>query len=560
MNNDQVKKILLAGNYASEEDIKRIESGLAKDEDLSGALINEGIITTSILGQATAEFYHVPYADLSAYPPLRDSILKIPEETARKYRIVTFTDEPHKVTVATDNPSQPDLPKVLAAIFKDSDIYLVYALPESVDLMFLAYQKPLETRFSKIIKESSRVAPEIIDEIVSDAITLHASDVHFEPVLEEVVIRFRIDGVLHEAGRIKKNFYESILNRIKVQGKLRIDEHYATQDGSIRYQRENNRGVDLRVSIVPTVDGEKVVIRVLGEYVRGFKLSDLGFSPADEKLFRDSASKPFGMILVTGPTGAGKTTTLYALIRMLNQPKINITTIEDPVEYHLVGINQIQVNPATDLTFSKGLRSIIRQDPDIVLVGEIRDSETAEIAVNAALTGHLMLSTFHANDAATAIPRLLNMGVEPFLIASTLELIVAQRLVRKICLNCRRSVSYSIAELSQKFRSAKMFFDEKTVTLYEGKGCDVCNHTGFTGRTAIYELIKVTPELQNVILKNPASTEVWQMAREQGSRSLFEDGIEKVKSGVTTIVELLRVSEPPEDLDMPVPKPPMKKK
>jgi type IV pilus assembly protein PilB len=252
------------------------------------------------------------------------------------------------------------------------------------------------------------------------------------------------------------------------------------------------------------------------------------------------------MILVTGPTGSGKTTTLYALIKMLNQPQVNIMTIEDPVEYRIAGVNQIQVNTATNLTFAKGLRSIIRQDPDVVLVGEIRDTETAEIAVNAALTGHLMLSTFHANDAATAIPRLLNMNVEPFLLASTLELIVAQRLVRRICEHCRRSVTYSQSELTEKFEDAKNYFTGKTVTLYEGKGCEACSHTGYKGRLAVFEFIKVTAEIENLILENPASKQIWELARTQGTRSMFEDGIDKVKNGITTIDELLRVTEPPE--------------
>ena len=253
------------------------------------------------------------------------------------------------------------------------------------------------------------------------------------------------------------------------------------------------------------------------------------------------------MILVTGPTGAGKSTTLYALVRSLNSPRVNITTIEDPVEYRITGVNQVQVNPLTNLTFAKGLRSIVRQDPDIVLVGEIRDQETAEIAVNAALTGHLLLSTFHANDAATAIPRLLNMGIEPFLLASTLELIVAQRLVRRICMHCRYSITVPRAQLVKKFKQAKEYFDEENVTLYEGKGCEECNNTGYVGRTGIFEFIKITPEIQNLILTNPASGQVWVEARKSGTQNLFEDGIDKVKNGITTIDELLRVAEPSSD-------------
>lgn len=253
------------------------------------------------------------------------------------------------------------------------------------------------------------------------------------------------------------------------------------------------------------------------------------------------------MILVAGPTGSGKTTTLYGLLKLVNSPDVNITTIEDPVEYKVLGVNQIQINPQTNLTFAKGLRSIVRQDPDIILVGEIRDNETAEIAVNAALTGHLLYSTFHANDAATAIPRLLDMGIEPFLLASTLEVIVAQRLVRKICDHCKHSVTKSAGDFTTpQLKSSLSYFEGKSITLYEGKKCEMCGHTGYKGRTAIFEFIQITPEMQNLILRSPSTQEIWQLARKEGSKTLFEDGIEKVKAGVTTLEELLRVAEPPQ--------------
>ena len=547
MTNEEIKKVLLAGNYISEEDYTRAIQNMSKGGLLADYLINEGIITTSILGQATAEFYKVPYTNLAAYPLSKATVLKIPESTAKKFNTILVNEEATKVTVATDNPAQTDLAKTLEGIFKSKKIIITYALPDSILTAFVAYQKPLETRFSKIIEDKNRVAPEIIDEIISDAISLNASDIHFEPLVDEVTIRFRIDGVMQEAGRIKKLFYENILNRIKVQAKMRIDEHFGAQDGSIRYQQKDQKFVDMRISVIPTIDGEKIVIRLLGEYVRGLATGDLGLSQEDEKKINEAASKPFGMILVTGPTGSGKTTTLYALVRSLNNPKVNITTIEDPVEYRITGVNQVQVNVATNLTFAKGLRSIVRQDPDIVLVGEIRDNETAEIAVNAALTGHLLLSTFHANDAATAIPRLLDMGIEPFLLASTLELLVAQRLVRRICMNCRHSINVPQDELIKKFKQTERFFPEENITLYEGKGCEECNHTGYVGRTGIFEFIKITNEIQDLILKNPASSQIWEVARRNGTQDLFEDGIDKVKNGITTIEELLRVAEPSEE-------------
>lgn len=435
--------------------------------------------------------------------------------------------------------------EALATVFSQSKVIIAYGLPEDIDAALFHYRKPLATRFTKILEKQKRVAPEILDEIFSDAFSYHASDIHFEPRHKEVIIRFRVDGVLQEAGRISKEHYENILNRIKVTSNLRIDEHFAAQDGSLHYQKDNSV-FDLRTSIVPTVEGEKAVLRILASYIKGLSLSDLGLSPEDQSVVEENAQKPFGMILITGPTGSGKTTTLYALLTLLNRSDVNITTIEDPVEYKTLGINQIQVNPQTNLTFAKGLRSIVRQDPDTILVGEIRDEETAEVAVNAALTGHLLLSTFHANDAATAIPRLLDMGVEPFLLSSTLELLVAQRLVRKICEHCRYSTDMSQKEIAAKYKGAEQFFADKTVTLYQGKGCDNCGHSGYKGRTAIFELINITKEIQELILKNPSSTEVWKLAQKQGAKRMFEDGIEKVKRGVTTLEELQRVAEAPQ--------------
>ncbi|MBU1911395.1 Flp pilus assembly complex ATPase component TadA, partial [Patescibacteria group bacterium] len=306
------------------------------------------------------------------------------------------------------------------------EITFVYCPKASIDSIFKHYQKPLATRFQQIIDQEQKVAPEILEEILDDAIQLRASDIHFEPQEKIVIVRFRVDGVMHEAGRIPKEHYEGVLNRIKIDGNMRIDEHFSAQDGAIRHKTSVGP-IDIRVSIVPIVDGEKVVMRILAEYVRHLTMTDLGFTQTNQEILTRASNKPFGMILTTGPTGSGKSTTLYALVKIRNAPDVNISTIEDPVEYKIAGINHIQVNNKAELTFAKGLRALVRQDPDILLVGEIRDGETADISVNAALTGHLLFSTLHANDAATAIPRLLDMDVEPFLLASTLEVIIGQR-------------------------------------------------------------------------------------------------------------------------------------
>lgn len=588
----KIKDILLGQDYLSVEDIKKAEKNAEfLNVEFVDSLISEGLITRELLGQAIAEYFDVFYANLNIFSPSKENVNKIPESVARKYNVVFFKEDENEIVVTTNNPKQGGLIAELEKVFypveeeivddkkkekkkkekkleveskdrygtstgeeslstldgksgKRKKIVLAFSLAENIISSFVHYRKPLETRFAKIIESGEQVAPEILSDIYDDAFVFHASDIHFEPQEEQVLVRFRVDGVLHEAGHIPKEYYENILNRIKVRSQLRIDEHFATQDGTMRYGEEGKEA-DFRVSIVPTIRGEKVVMRILSQYVRGFALSDLGLSSDDQIIFEEAIKSPFGMILVTGPTGSGKTTTLYALLKLLNKPEVNITTIEEPVEYKMSGVNQIQVNPQTDLTFAKGLRSIVRQDPDIILVGEIRDEETAEIAVNAALTGHLLFSTFHANDAATSIPRLLDMGSEPFLLASTLNLIIAQRLVRKICNICRHSINVPQSKIKEVLHNAEEHFSEKTVTLYEGKKCESCGHTGFKGRTAIFEFIKVTPELHDLILESPSSQKIWELARAQGSTSLFEDGIRKVKSGVTTLEELLRVANVP---------------
>ena len=327
-----------------------------------------------------------------------------------------------------------------------------------------------------------------------------------------------------------------------MQAKLRIDEHFSPQDGAIRFQGKTSpHPVDLRISIAPILDGEKVAIRVLSSYVRDLTLSDIGLSEELQNQILESAKKPFGMILVTGPTGSGKTTTLYSLIKTLNSKQRNITTIEDPVEYKIEGLNQMQTNLQSNLTFARGLRALARQDPDVILVGEIRDLETADIAVNAALTGHLLLSTFHANNAATSIPRFIDMGVESFLVGSTLELIISQRLVRRVCESCKCSYTLSKTQLDKFGPEVAKYFDNKSQTLYKGKGCPACSGTGYKGRIGVFEFITISTDLQDLIAKSPSTKDVAELAKRQGFKTMFEDGIEKVKNGLTSIEELVRV-------------------
>ena len=541
---EQVKQLLIHNNLVKVDQLERLFTyALSHHINFLEYLVSQNVVTKDQIGSLIAQTYSIHYADLERYQPSKQQISLIPAEMGQNFRVVVFKVEPNAIIVATDDPLQPTLQAQMSSIFAGKSVTIAYAMPDDIDTLLVYYRKPLVTRFNQIIQQQQHVAPEIIDEIVKDAIAYKVSDIHFEPEEDIVVIRFRIDGLLQEAGQLPKQYYENILNRLKIQAHIRIDEHNTSQDGAIRYLVDD-QPVDIRISIVPTLDGEKVALRLLAEYSRNLSFKNLGLSPLDNRIINDQMKRPFGMIVTTGPTGSGKTTTLYALLKRLNSPDINITTIEDPVEYKIFGINQIQVNPQTNLTFAQGLRSIVRQDPDVILVGEIRDTETAKLGVNAALTGHLVLSTFHANDSATAIPRFIDMGVEPFLLASTLNVVVAQRLVRTVHEACRTSITVSLEELKIKAPKAAKYFKDDPVTLYFGKGCEACNFTGYKGRTAIYEVLSITPEIKELILKNPSSEQIWELACRQGARTLFEDGLEKVKTGRTSLDELMRVAEP----------------
>ncbi len=538
-------KVLFDESYIAESDYAKASAYLKeKRGTLADFLLSSGILNRDLLGQAQAEYYGLMYADLNSTKPTVEQVKKIPQDLALNNLVVLYKEDETSVIITTSKPWVLDWQIKIKPLFPKKKIVVAFSLKEDIESVLTAYRQELDTEFSKIITTGNKIAPEIVETIFKDAILNRCSDIHFEPMVDDVVVRFRLDGVMQSVGRLPKVTYANVINRIKVLSNLRIDEHSAAQDGAIRFESAET-GADMRVSIVPTMEGEKIVIRLLSRYVSGFSLSDLGLSEAQKNIVTQTAEKPFGMMLVVGPTGSGKTTTLYSLLKMVNSPRVNITTIEDPVEYRIAGVNQIQVNSATNLTFAKGLRSIVRQDPDVILVGEIRDQETAEIAVNASLTGHLLLSTFHANDAASAIPRLLDMGVEPFLVASTLELLIAQRLTRKICEMCRVGEDVTKKDIEEKYGRVAEFITESKLTLYRGRGCEMCNHTGYHGRTAIFEMIEITPEMEDLIMKNPSSKEIWSLARSQGAKTLFEDGLYKVKAGQTTIEEVLRVAEPP---------------
>ena len=381
----------------------------------------------------------------------------------------------------------------------------------------------------------------LIDSLVEYAHEAHASDIHIDPGEGKVRVRLRIDGVLEELCDFPKNIHPEVISRIKILAGLRTDEHQAPQDGRFRIVLKEKLPVDIRVSIVPTYFGENAVLRLLSDKAAEFSLDALGFRKEDYEKVMKAAKKSFGMILATGPTGSGKTTTLYSILKMLNTKEVSIVTIEDPIEYAVEGLEQIQVNSRSSLTFPTGLRSILRQDPNIIMVGEIRDTETAGIAVNTALTGHLLLSTLHTSDAATTLPRLLDMKIEPFLVASTVNIAIGQRLVRKICNHCKTEKKFAeneLKSLSESF-SAKGYNPEQKY--YHGAGCEECNDTGYNGRIGIYEVLEVDNEIRDAIIAKSSATTIKEIAIRNGMKTMVEDGIAKAKAGLTTLEEILRV-------------------
>lgn len=383
---------------------------------------------------------------------------------------------------------------------------------------------------------------ELVSDLVEYAFLSRASDIHIDPHEDKVVVRMRIDGILHDAFVFPKSIQLEVITRIKVLAGLRTDEHQAAQDGRFKAQIEGHpQPLDIRASVIPTYYGENAVLRLLAEQTQITKLDDLALAKENKEKIRRAVEKPYGMILATGPTGSGKTTTLYTIIRELNTREISIVTIEDPIEYSLEGVEQIQVNARTGLTFAAGLRSILRQDPNVIMVGEIRDKETANIAVNAALTGHKLLSTLHTNDSATTLPRLLDMGIEPFLIASTVNVAIGQRLVRQICANCKTPKQITDAEFKNLSEHIPAAILDNHRQFYYGRGCGQCGDTGYLGRIGIYEILEVNDRVKEAIMQRADAGEIKKIAVEGGMTTMLEDGFQKALEGLTTIEELLRV-------------------
>lgn len=535
-----------AGEIAKKENISLYESILKGD-----------ILSETQLDQLVADKLGVPFVILSTVSIPSEVLGLIPEIVSKKQKVIAFKKDKAGLHVAMRDTKDIGLIELLKKKI-GMPIIVYYSTAQEINNAAAQYSKGLIEKFDDIIKENlsktegRKIGDEgdlpiikIVETILSYAYQNKASDIHMEPQELNSIVRFRIDGILHDILTLPIRIHEHIIVRIKVLSKLRIDEHQSAQDGKMQFKTPDE-DLDIRVSLVPTTKGEKAVLRLLSSRSMQFSLESLGLVGDDLKKVQSAYKKPYGMILSTGPTGSGKTTSMYAILKLINGRGINISTIEDPVEYDIGGITQIQVNAKTNLTFAAGLRSILRQDPNVILVGEIRDDETASIAVNASMTGHLVLSTIHANDTATSFPRLFEMGIEPFLVASTVNIIIAQRLVRKIHTACRVSEEISSTELSKFFGKeavSKVFGKQKTIRIYKGKGCKVDHDTGYEGRIGIFEVLLMDEDIRKVIVSKADASEIKKVSVKKGMKTMLEDGLQKIRDGYTTIEEVLRVTK-----------------
>lgn len=553
---EQIKSLLLSVKLVDEK-ILNATAQYAKSSNISlgDALIERDIVTDENLGMLVADTVKIPFIVLSKITIPEEVFRIIPEKIARKRKVIPFLRDKEGVRVAMANPYDK-LALDMISRKTGQSAFPYYATERDIYNKLWIYRRELQKTFDTLLNEQITVsgktitkpAPisKIVDLIINYSYQDRSSDIHLEAQEKETLVRFRIDGILRDVLVLPKKLHDQIVTRIKVLASLRTDEHMAPQDGKMRISLEEEE-LDIRVSILPTVYGEKIVMRLLASRFRQFSLVDLGMSEVDINKVTGGFKKSYGMVLSTGPTGSGKTTSIYSILKIINSREKNITTIEDPVEYRMKGVNQIQTNPKANLTFASGLRSILRQDPNIIFVGEIRDSETANIAVNAALTGHLVLSTLHTNDASTALPRLSDMGVEPFLVASTVNVIVAQRLLRKICEMCKTSFEVTIEELLKNLPEDYVnnhFGQKREVRIYKGQGCAVCHNTGYAGRVGVFEVLEVTNNIRKLITqKSDADVILRQAVKADKMMTMLDDGLIKVLKGVTTIEEVLRVTK-----------------
>ena len=559
---------LVTNKVLSEAEAEQLElNSLHQSSPIYDYLLQQGSVKKEDVLKIQAEFLKVPYIDISNTSANPQALTFVSESVARRYRIIPYEYDAktNVISIASADPLNISL---LDFLERKSGKRVVFALAYSDDIekaINSVYTKGLSPEVKEALEEVGKnianqtdkisetaiikEAPiaKIVDTVLEFAVKGRASDIHIEPDSEKTRIRYRIDGILQEKLTLPRSIHESLVSRIKILSQMKIDERRIPQDGRFSF-KVGEQEVDLRVSTLPTVHGEKIVMRLLKKTGGLPALAELGLRGVQYQDLETAIARPYGIVLVTGPTGSGKTTTLYSVLTKLNRPSVNIVTLEDPVEYQIQGINQVQVNPQAGLTFATGLRSFLRQDPNIILVGEIRDTETTQLAIQAALTGHLVFSTLHTNDASTAIPRLIDLGAEPFLISSVLNSSLAQRITRKICENCKEYYSPSpeivenIKQVLGPVLPAKYGRGEP-MQIARGKGCQECNFSGYLGRIAIFEVLKITPAINKLILKASSAKDIEEQAKLEGLITMKQDGYLKVLECVTTIEEVLRVAE-----------------
>ncbi|KKP91057.1 MAG: putative ATPases involved in pili biogenesis, PilB-like protein s [Parcubacteria group bacterium GW2011_GWA2_36_10] len=564
---EEIKKVLLVQKVITETDWEDAKKNASRRRRaIEEVLIERGFFNEQFLYELLGDLIKIPYANLRKIKLEPEIINLLDEKIARSSQAIPFALEQDKIKVAFVNPLKKDGVEAVTQALKKP---ILPYLTSSKNFFFAAhlYEKNITEELHEIINQKFKQVQgtpsqldlpiiQIVDVILEYALFDQASDIHIEALPDAVVIRFRIDGELHDKVELPAEVHDAIVARIKILSNLKIDEHRVPQDGRFSFALEGQEE-SVRVSVIPAFYGEKIVMRLMTDDAQNFSLDNMGFSEKNIAIMNRQVTKPFGMILVVGPTGSGKTTTLYSILNILNTEEVNICTIEDPIEYGVHRVNQTQVNPAAGYDFANGLRALLRQDPDIIMIGEIRDNKTAQISVRAGLTGHLVLSTLHTNNAAGVPPRLLDMEVEPFLVASTLNVVIAQRLVRRICLKCIESYQLSTEEiqaLSKEFDLEKMlqrfkelewieqkFTKFSELSFYKGKGCKYCHQSGYAGRISVMEILENTPEIQKAIIKNLSSSEIQEIAVKNGMVTIFEDGLQKALLGTTSIAEVLSI-------------------
>lgn len=589
----KIERILLASNKINKEQLDKLKEQAAADKkSLQEVVIANNITTEQELAMRYADQIGVPYIEFVAKDIPREILKKVPEHIAKQYRVILFDIEPETGTnlLAMEDPDDVQAADILQKTLGEK-IRLYTASASTINAGLDLYRENIGTELTKVMSGEEEAEEEVTEEDIAEdspiaqtvnlvieyAVRSGASDVHVEPREQYISVRYRIDGVLKEVNRLPKKILPALVSRVKILANLKIDERRAPQDGRLKIAIADKMW-SLRVSTLPIMEGEKVVMRVLNDTAKALTLEELGYWGISLRTVNEAIVQPHGMILVTGPTGSGKSTSLFSILSILNNATVNISTVEDPVEYRIPGVNQTQVNPKAGMTFAMGLRALLRQDPNVIMVGEIRDSETAGLGVQAALTGHLVLSTLHTNNAATCLPRLLDMEIEPFLIASTVRVVIGQRLVRRLCMECREAYQPDATEVQGL---AKMFRldDPKIMAHYhalekealdggvgkaikEGEkaelattetgiktlwrphkgGCEACNHNGYKGRVGIYEALGNNPAIQDLITSNATSEAIQDQAVKDGMITMQMDGFIKALRGQTAVEEILRVT------------------